>query len=485
MLLANLLRTLSEDEMKKIREGFRLPERSRLIFERIAITPSSLPDSAKLAKAIQISKENLYRLCSQIVDECVRILAPKEEFSTLKFYRNKYLYRAFITEMHHIEKQLLKAKDGDELERFYEFVFLGIFAMPVNLVNLDLVEKIGQKWHKSKKHPPVDDGLYIQLRIIFMQIASLPSKKKMNLQQMSEYSRRVLSPLSAKAESSDNPLVRYQYYQNKWKACIYERTSPEKQIAWLTKSAAVMAENKDFFESSQEEFVRLQIAYELASSCNQVAEGMEVFRSVYQKHSSENSWGPLCYIWYIRIAFLAEDFETTRLVLANFEKSQSVKATPTIYITVLIMKAKLGIMEKQYDTVARAIEEAKSANSENFFLAYEVQIRGLEAVLALRRGDISLADQLAERNMKWLWSRKVSLGVSAWIYFYQIIQAIIMNRQTGEHIKPSLVDHFRNDFRDGHPDFYLLLENEIEKYRKIKNPNTKKVLTIEPLLLKT
>ena len=105
MLLANLLRTLSEDEIKKIRADFRLPERSRLIFERIAISPSTPPDSMKLAKAIQISKENLYRLCSEIVNECVTILAPKEEFSTLKFFKRKYLNRPFITEAHRNEKR--------------------------------------------------------------------------------------------------------------------------------------------------------------------------------------------------------------------------------------------------------------------------------------------------------------------------------------------------------------------------------------------
>src|SRR5438132_1595487 len=108
MLLAKLLRTLSEEEIVKVRKDFRLAERSRLLFERIAASPASPPDPLSLAKAFRITRENLYRLFSEIVDECVRILAPKEEFSTMKFFRSKYLYRPFVTELKRLEKDLIR-----------------------------------------------------------------------------------------------------------------------------------------------------------------------------------------------------------------------------------------------------------------------------------------------------------------------------------------------------------------------------------------
>jgi len=461
MLLANLLRTLSDEEMKKIRLDFRLPERSRLIFERIAISPSSPPDSEKLAKAIQITKENLYRLCSEIVNECVRILAPKGEFSTMKFFRNKYLYRPFVTEMQRSEKKLLLDKNKDALERLYEFAFVNMMAFPIDMINLDLIETVGQKWHKRKKSPQVDDMLYILLRVIFVKIASLPAKKKMNMLQMSEYSHKLLGPISHEAESSKNPLVKYQYYQNQWKAGIYEKNNPDVKIAWLRKSLVVIRENKTWFEPELEQVLVQQIAYELALNSKQIQEGLLVFRLAHHGQTPDTSRGALFLSRYIRIAFLAGDFETARRILSDFIEHQAVKSTASIYIMALLLKSQLDIVEELYDNASHTIEKLKSLNSENFFLAYEVQIRGLETLNALKHGDISLADQLAERNIKWLWSRKVSLGVSAWIYFYQIIQSIIIKSQIGGAIKPALLDHFKNDFRSEHPDFFLLLESEL------------------------
>jgi hypothetical protein len=155
MLLANVLRTLSEGELKKIREGFKLTERPRLIFERIAASSSAPPDLATLAKGVNTTKENIYRLCSEIVDECIRILAPKEEFSTLKFFRDRYLYRPFVTELHRIEKRLIEKRDKVLLERLYEFGFLELGNFPVSVIDLDILEEMGNKWHRIKKILPL------------------------------------------------------------------------------------------------------------------------------------------------------------------------------------------------------------------------------------------------------------------------------------------------------------------------------------------
>ena len=57
MLLANLLRTLSDDEITRVRKEFRLPERSKLVFERIAASPSAPPDTDQLCKIFHIKKE--------------------------------------------------------------------------------------------------------------------------------------------------------------------------------------------------------------------------------------------------------------------------------------------------------------------------------------------------------------------------------------------------------------------------------------------
>ncbi len=461
MLLAKLLRTLSEEEIVKIRKDFRLPERSQLLFERIAVSANAPPESETLAKAFRISQENLYRLSSEVVDECVRILAPREEFSTMNFFRKRYLYRPFVTEAHRTEKRLLHERNKYALEKFYKYVFMNMRGFPVDVIDLDLMQEYGNKWHRIKANPQIDDELYIRIRVIFVRIAGLPARKKMNLAQMSQYARQLLDPVAKCASSSLNPLARYEYYQSEWKACVYERTDPQIQIKWLQLSLEVIRENKSVFEPEREKVVELQIAYELATKCDKAKEGLATFRKYYHGQTPETSRGVLFLMQFIRVAFLAHDYATSRRMVEEIEKYQSVKTTPTIYINVLIARALLEVIEENADAALKTIEIAKVTNHENFFLAYEVQIRGLETVIALKYKDLDLADQLVERNIKWLRSRKISLSESAWIYFYQVIGSIIRYRITGEPIRTMLLDHLTNDFRKEHPEFFVLLESEI------------------------
>jgi len=462
MLLAKLLQTLSGEEISKIRKGFKLPERSRLIFERIATSPESPPDSASLVKAFRISKENFYSLCSEIVDECVRILAAKEEFSTLNFFRSKYLYRPFITEAIRTEKQLLTGQDKARLERFYEFMFKNMVDFPVSLIDMELLYEFGIKWHKIKKNPPADEELYIKMKVLFYTIAALPSKKKMNLSQMYSYSRNLLDPIKEAAETSVNPLVRHEYYQAEWKTCVYRSPGKNEEILWLGRSLEVIRKHRHHFESQREEVIELHMAYELAMKHDRASEALETFRKFSNGQSPETSRGALYLLRFSRVALLAGDYETSRRVIEDFGHYQVVKSTPAIYITVLILQAMLDLIEGKTDSSLQLALKAKALNHENHFLAYEVQIRGLETVIAYKRGDILLTDQLIGRNIKWLRTRRISLMASAWIYFYQTIESIIKFKQTGEPIRKQLLQHFKSDFRTEHPDYYMLLEDELK-----------------------
>ncbi len=462
MLLANLLRTLSQVEIEKIRQDFRLSERSRLLFERIAAAPSSPPATNQLCKIFHIKTENLYRLFSEIVEECVRILAPKEEFATLKFFQGKFLYRPFITEAQRIEKRLLYEKNKNALERYYKYLFLNIISFPIGLIDLDLMEEYGNKWHNSKDNPDVDDALYFRVKMIFYRIAALPTKKKMNLAQMSTYSRQLLDEVSEQAVASPNPNVQFEYFQAEWKACIYQRTDSVTQHRWLERSLAIVQENRSAFEANLEQIIELQIANEQAMFFGNAKEALQTFLKYYKGQTPETSRGALYLMRFTRVAFLAKDFQTAHKILSEFRSHQIVNVTRSLFITSLILKTLLEIGEGYVGAAAETIEILKSKNREKFFLAYEVQIRGLESVNAFKQDDFALADQLVERNIKWLRSRRISLSTSAWIYFYQIIGEIIRYKMTGEPIGTSLLNHFKNDFRTEHPEFFILLETEVK-----------------------
>jgi hypothetical protein len=463
MLLANLLRTLSEDELRQIRKDFRLPERSRLIFERIATSPSSPPTVEGLTKVFRITKANFYSLCSEIVDESVRILAPKEEFSTLTFFKGKYLYRPFVTEARRIEKRLLHEKEKEAIERFYAYVFLSLRAFTADVIDVDLVDEYGKKWHRAKANPPIDDELHILLRGIVTRVAAVLSRKKMNVDQMQTFARALLDPIAKQAETSLNPHVRYEYYYAKWIASSYENTGRQTQIKWLECALNVLITNATEFEPYLFQRIELEIAYSRALNSEPAEESLRVFQKYHHGQTPETNRGILFFLHFITVAFLARHFEIAWNILEEFEQYHVVQTTPALLAGALLLRCRLEITEGSYDNASSSIVRAKVSNGEDFYLPWEIEIRGLETVVALKRKDFTLADQLAERNISWLRSRRMSLAKSSWIYYYQLITAIIKFRLAGEPIRTLLLKHFTKDFRGEYPDFFLLLESDIQK----------------------
>ena len=470
VLLAKLLCTLSDEEITKIREDFRLSERACLIFERIAASASSPPSAERLTKAFGISKENLYRLTSEIASECVRILAPKEEFATMIFYRSKYLYRPFVTELRRLEKELLRSgADREVLERFYNYAFNEGRNFPTGVIDLDLTQEMGKKWFASQLHPPTDEDLYIDLRVISSRIGALTSHKKMSMAQMKQQAEELLIPYRQRAPNSPNLRAVNEYYQAEWKACAFDRSNLDKGTEWLKRSLALARKDPDWFIPGWDQTLEQVIAYELAIYCGKGKEGLEIFKKYYQQQTPDSPRGALYLFRYIRVAFLARDFTKTKELLDRLDGFQVIRSTPVNYKISLMFRANLLLATGELHEARRTIEHARSINTEYYFLDHDVVLRGFETMIAFKAGDHEEADKLITRNIKWHHSRRIGLGASAWIYFYQMVAALIRNMMTGEPIRPLTLAHFTNDFRTEYPEFAFLLEQEIKDITENEN----------------
>ena len=85
MLLQRILETLTPDERLMLRSKLTAPKRSRALLDRIASTKKKF-DTAILCKEFEISESNLYRLCSELSDDCIGILSPPHEFARAEFF---------------------------------------------------------------------------------------------------------------------------------------------------------------------------------------------------------------------------------------------------------------------------------------------------------------------------------------------------------------------------------------------------------------
>ena len=462
MLLEQLLRSLSADELAKLRKELVLPARSQKIFEYFQ-NESPAPTTRELCGEFGLTKSNLYRLCSEITNECVSILAISGEFPKLEFFKKKFLVKQFTAELARTETKLLQEADADVLERYYDLAFTGMMGFPVTQIDMSLVKSYGMKWHLAMRNPPVDHELEIELRILFIRIGALPIWKKMNVDMMRALSRSLLDEVSRRASVTPNPVARYFYYQSEWKAANYDKVVGKERTKWIERSLEIIAAHESSFPPASLDTTELQLAYERAMYCGEIEVGYERFKRSYCGQVPDTSRNSLFILRYIRLSIMARQFETAKEILGVLEAHPYVRMTLGIYQPYLHLRSTLHVLEGEIEHAERlnAISHALNVD-ENFFLSYEVEIRELELICAYKRNNFELAELLIARDLKWLQSRKYSLSQSAWPYFYHTVKAFIMYKMTGDKPRPLLRQHFE-ELRTTHMISTMILQNDVDE----------------------
>jgi hypothetical protein len=465
MLLERIVHSLSQDELLRVRNELHLPGRSRQLFDRIALasTPVNTED---LCETFQLSKNNLYRLCSEMLDGCLSLLSPAHEFPKLEFLRLKFLYEPFAAELKRTEQRLLSER-SENLASFYKYGFESLGRFPINCMEFDLIEYYARKCHQTAIDPPVDHELCLEAHIVFLRIGALPRNKKMTVKKMDQHARAYLETIADRCEASNNPLVKYYYYQAQWKAITYSNIRRPERISSLERSLEIIKANESLFPDGTIQVTLRQIAYEKAILGIGTKQAFELFSASDQGFQPNTSRNGLFLIRFVRIALMVKQFEVARRLLDRAFAYPSIR-TAGLFQPFLMLRAITNIVEGKMETVESDLAIVRAMNTdEQFFLPHEMGVRALETVLALKRGDLITADLLVTRNFKWMQKRRYALEQSPWPYYYQTIRASIAFRQTGERPRPALSQHF-DEFRLYEGLYALLLEEEAAALFSVK-----------------
>jgi hypothetical protein len=469
MIIERIIRSLDSEELGVLRSSLALNERSRSLFEYIVSANGQGVSAAALCKEFRISESNLYRICSELTDECIRILASAHEYSRAEFFRQRYLYEPFITEIARTERRLIREKDAPSLEHFYRYVFSSHHRFPLSEIDLTLLEGYAKKWARVAPPGLIDFDLYTELRVVLIKIAALPSRKKMTLDMMRRASRALLDPLTTRAVSSNNPEVRFQYFQAEWKASNYDDVIGEDRLRWLRRSIETVEQAPKSFSATTAPQLKLNLAHEEATYIGHAPEALDLYDSMYRAGLAPVIMTPLFFIQYIRVAILARKFERAHELIAGFEADHMTQNSPGLMNPLRTNRTVLEILEGDLDAARTSIAAARATNSDNnFFFQFEIEIRSFEMAIALKGGDFRLADQLAERNIKWLYSRRYTLSQQPLMHFFKIVRAIVGYKLIGVAPRPSIKAKFEQ-FRTVERMYAMLIEEEVaEMFPEVK-----------------
>jgi hypothetical protein len=461
LLLDDFIRTLSAEEVEQLRGAALSPRRKQVLETFLEYRSTPLPPTDHLITRSGLTRTNFYRQASALLQDCYRVLAENET-EVLRLLATKFLYKHFIDEFERQEQIYGDAKDGERLAQLYEVAFALIFRFEVKTFDLEFARTLAKKYFEAKGVFDEERATYYEMRSVFQEIVSLPSRKRLKITDMERRARELLDAIESRVYQYGDVRAKVLFHDAKQIMLDYVEWRPQERLSWLYKNRELFrdapAEQYRTFNETNE----LRIA-ELEAYIGKWAESLATYKQYHPTIEDVVKRGYLYTNAYISIALIAGDIELAEAITEQAFNRELAESNEALHVLGITHKAHIALLKGDLAAARRYIDRGLAQNmEENFFFLYEVLFRCDEVVLALYEGKYDLVHQLTGRNKKWLRSRKYSLNVTSWGHFLTLLEELATKKHTGQPIKRSTLQRFKTDFTGEWPQYARLVANELE-----------------------
>lgn len=418
-----LFQTLDEKEFS-ILASLRLIGKEKDVFDLIKkYRANELPESDTILKQLSITDTHYYKINSVLLRKCYEELIPPGGLQLLQYLKLKNLFHLLRHEALFQDKKLSKEKKNGELEAFHLACFHYFIDFPYKFYDKKLTDTFGEKYLRSKKDSGDSDKLYVKYHKLFSDVNRLAAKK--NPQKALGMTGSDLMALEKQLLGTENHLATYYLYRS---ICSYH-TYYEKNNAivqqYLKKAIGLQDKIAYFFSINIGQFLQLLYADALFHN-NQISEAEDIYTKAFREGVPENMYG---YYYH------CEQYALVSIILKRFDKSQQllekvfqpcIDNKLDIYATRgALCFVKLYLSKGDLKQASAYMGIAKAINEKTFYLPFDVQLRVLENIYFFLKRDHEFAQQLANRNIKFLRAQEKASGLNDYLLLWKTIIGLL------------------------------------------------------------
>lgn len=398
------INSLNDSEIKKISEQNLIGKEKELAQYFISHKNREILKADEICEKFQISATHYYKICSVLLYKFYRTLTDTENpFNLFQFLIGKGLFAHFKSAVLQAEKKALKNPKAD-LANFYLKTFHLLLDVPFRFFDEKLRNRFAQNYLKYKPDVSINDKDYIEYHCIYNDINIAAARKnpskhlKINIQQFLKN--------EDKLKSNNSYLALYYMYRTVCSYYSYFDKKPHEVIKYLQKAIELKDQIKYFFPINIDHFLNLLYADALFVN-NQPDKALNIYAKILEKGIEKTMYGYYYhYEQYILLNIIHENYHDAERILE--EQFQScIKNKMDIYATRGAMSyAKLYLSKGEVKKATEYIRIGNAINEKTFYLPFDIQLRVLENMAVLLKGDYVFAKKLAQKNSKFITSQK-------------------------------------------------------------------------------
>jgi hypothetical protein len=441
-LLHNFIEKLTPEERDKLKAMGLKGKEKDLLLKSFEIAETGEFDKDQILEALQINYNHFRVLCFKVLRKCYKALAGEDDLKVLDFLNSKMLYDHLFSEIHLIEKKLIKEKATEtELRKFYQ----SCFDLSVRLPNYYYEEKTATDF--ANKYlavvPPaekLDEKLIIEARMLFNKINQLTVRYR--IADVQEEVNKEISQLEKHVNETKDPRARYYIYKTSDLYCVIYKSASERE-PYLQKMMTIIEKDNADLPEREKGLTMFKLADVLYDD-NKIEEAHNFVYKLYNERpdSFKNFFSGFHIL--IETSILLKKYDIAELIL-NKEFTKIIEMQQEPFCTFALLNyAKLYLHKADYEKALGYIIETKKLHNKTLNAAQEVQIRIYENIYFYLSGDVDFAKQLVSANLKFCEYQKIAERNPQAQLIFDIINACIKANLYDKPLPQETLDAIQN-----------------------------------------
>ncbi len=414
-----LINSLNEPEVKKLSALKLIGKEKELATFFISHKNQIIPEAEDICNKFEISATHYYKICSVLLNKFYNTLCDTSNpFNLFYFLISKGLYAHFKSAVLQVEKRVLKEQKID-LSSFYLKSFHLLLDIPYRFFDEKLRNRFAESYLKHKANVSIADKEYIKYHCIYNDI-NIAAARKNPTRHLKTDVKKLLNN-EKKLKENNCHLALYYLYRTVCSYYSYFDKNPQEVVVYLQKAIELKDYIKDFFPVNINQFLNLLYADALFVN-NQTKEALAIYKQILGKGIEKNMYGYYYHFeQYALLNIIHKNFKEAERILEE-EFQACIKNKMDIYATRGAMSfAKLYLSMGDFKKAMDYIRTGNSINEKSFYLPFDIQLRVLENIAFVLKGDFVFAKKQAVKNSKLIESQKENQLMKDYLDLWQLI----------------------------------------------------------------
>lgn len=438
-LIYDLIKTLGADELEKV-SMLQLQDREREVFHFMVKTNKKVFPSSTVCKQLNIQTFHLDKINSILFKKTIEALAGESIFDQIEYLSkknglwntSKHLLKSYE------QKQLTEKTDAERLQ-FYKFSIEWYVSIPFSHQEEKQVEAYTKKIIQYAAPEKITE-IKLWLRIVLlrreMKLATSKAIIKLDEQRktLKNKMQKILTDTTALFSASLQ-------YKAKLLAVIFYTLLEEydKSIYYYEKAIELVNEHPDKFTEIDITVLKLYHAQTLYHA-SAFEECYEQFENIFHHFMNKEPLKWFMYhAEYMQVCLITGHMQTAKTICETFFASFADDINGSFYTSSHLQVIKYYLFAGEFANASAIIHKLEKYISKASLLQFQFALRELNIANNYLQNHVKKADELADKNLKFLRFKKLHKSIPEYTYHSRVVKAICRYKLTGKPMsKPEM-----------------------------------------------